>query len=193
MTIALDDRFLATAARNWWALALRGVLALLLAIAAFLLPGVTLASLVLLLAAYFILDGILALASGFRAARREDRWWPFLLEGVLDLAAGSLALLWPAVTVLALVSLLAVWSILTGAVMLYGAYRGYRGRGRWLLALNGAVSVLLGLAIIAFPAAGALTIAWLVALYALLFGLGMLALAFRLRGLQPRVLELRNP
>jgi uncharacterized membrane protein HdeD (DUF308 family) len=184
MTLAADDRFLAIVARNWWALALRGGLALLLAIAAFLLPGVTLASLILLLAAYFILDGVLALISGWRAARRDGRWWPFLLEGVLDLVAGAIALLWPAATLLALVALLAGWSILTGAVMLYGAVAGYRGRGRWLLALNGAISVLLGLAIILFPAAGALTIAWLVALYALLFGVGMLALAFRLRRLQ---------
>jgi uncharacterized membrane protein HdeD (DUF308 family) len=186
MTLAADDRFLAIVARNWWALALRGVLALLLAVVAFLLPGLTLASLILLLAAYFIIDGVLALISGWRAARRDGRWWPFLLEGVLDLIAGAIALLWPAATLLALVVLLAAWSILTGAVMLYGAFGGYRGEGRWLLALNGAISVLLGVAIIVFPEAGALTIAWLIGLYALLFGAGMLVLAFRLRRLQER-------
>ena len=184
MTIGGEDRFIAVVARNWWALALRGGLALMLAIAAFLLPGVTLASLILLLAAYFILDGVLALISGWRAARRDGRWWPFLLEGALDLIAGAIALLWPAATLLALVALLAAWSILTGAVMLYGAFGGYRGRGRWLLGLNGALSILLGVAIVVFPAAGALTIAWLVGLYALLFGAGMLALAFHLRKLQ---------
>jgi uncharacterized membrane protein HdeD (DUF308 family) len=184
MTFAADDRFIAIVARNWWALALRGVLALLLAVVAFFLPGLTLASLILLLAAYFIIDGVLALISGWRAARRDGRWWPFLLEGVLDLIAGAIALLWPAATLLALVVLLAAWSVLTGAVMLYGAFGGYRGEGRWLLALNGAISVLLGVAIIVFPEAGALTIAWLVGLYALLFGAGMLVLAFRLRGLR---------
>jgi uncharacterized membrane protein HdeD (DUF308 family) len=184
MTLAADDRFIAIVARNWWALALRGILALLLAVVAFLLPGLTLASLILLLAAYFIIDGVLALISGWRTARRDGRWWPFLLEGVLDLIAGAIALVWPAATLLALVVLLAAWSILTGAVMLYGAFGGYRGEGRWLLALNGAISVLLGVAIIVFPEAGALTIAWLVGLYALLFGAGMLALAFRLRKLQ---------
>jgi uncharacterized membrane protein HdeD (DUF308 family) len=68
--------------------------------------------------------------------------------------------------------------------MLYGAFGGYRGQGRWLLALNGAISVLLGVAMIVFPEAGALTIAWLVGLYALLFGAGMLVLAFRLRRLR---------
>ena len=184
MTFAADDRFIAIVARNWWALALRGVLALLLAVVAFLLPGLTLASLILLLAAYFIIDGVLALISGWRAARRDGRWWPFLLEGVLDLIAGAIALLWPAATLLALVVLLAAWSILTGAVMLYGTFGGYRGQGRWLLALNGAISVLLGVAMIVFPEAGALTIAWLIGLYALLFGAGMLVLAFRLRRLR---------
>jgi uncharacterized membrane protein HdeD (DUF308 family) len=127
MAFATDDRFIAVVARNWWALALRGVLALLLAVVAFLLPGLTLASLILLLAAYFIIDGVLALISGWRAARRDGRWWPFLLEGVLDLIAGAIALLWPAATLLALVVLLAAWSILTGAVMLYGAF-GVEGR-----------------------------------------------------------------
>ena len=184
MAFAADDRFIAVVARNWWALALRGALALLLAVVAFLLPGLTLASLILLLAAYFIIDGVLALISGWRAARRDGRWWPFLLEGVLDLIAGAIALLWPAATLLALVVLLAAWSILTGAVMLYGAFGGYRGQGRWLLALNGAISVLLGVAMIVFPEAGALTIAWLVGLYALLFGAGMLVLALRLRRLR---------
>jgi uncharacterized membrane protein HdeD (DUF308 family) len=184
MAFAADDRFIAVVARNWWALALRGALALLLAVVAFLLPGLTLASLILLLAAYFIIDGVLALISGWRAARRDGRWWPFLLEGVLDLIAGAIGLLWPAATLLALVVLLAAWSILTGAVMLYGAFGGYRGQGRWLLALNGAISVLLGVAMIVFPEAGALTIAWLVGLYALLFGAGMLVLALRLRRLR---------
>jgi uncharacterized membrane protein HdeD (DUF308 family) len=184
MSTTLDDRFLSTFSRNWWAIAVRGVLAIVLAIAAFFLPGLTLASLVLLLAAYFILDGIFALVAGFRAASRDERWWPFLVEGAIDLAAGAVAVIWPAITVLALVVLLGAWSILTGLVIVYGAVRGYRGRGRWLLAANGVLSVLLGVAILLFPAAGALTIAWLVGFYALLFGVGMVILAYRLRRLE---------
>jgi uncharacterized membrane protein HdeD (DUF308 family) len=177
----LTQRFVATFTRNWWAIALRGVLGIVLGIVAIVLPAVTIASLVLLLGAYFLLDGIFALISGFRAVRHDERWWPFFLEGLLDLLAAAIAFLFPVATILALVALVAAWSILTGAVMLYGALRGYRGHGRWLLALNGAVSVLLGIAIVLFPAAGVLTIVWLVGLYALLFGAGMLALAFWLR------------
>ena len=112
------------------------------------------------------------------------------LEGLLDLAAAAIAFIFPVATVLALVALLGAWSILTGGVMLYGALRGYRGHGRWLLAVNGALSVLLGIAIVVYPAAGILTIAWLVGLYALLFGAGMLALAFWLRSQRGRPTDL---
>ena len=177
----IADGAFATLAHNWWAIALRGAVALLLGIAAILLPGVTLAGLVLLLAAYFIADGVFALISGLRAARHGGRWWPFLFEGLLDLIAGAVAFLWPAITILVLVALLAVWSILTGAIMLFGAIGGYRGHGRWLLGINGALSILLGVAIVVYPAAGVLTIIWLIGLYALLFGIGMLALGFHLR------------
>ena len=125
----MTQRFVATFTRNWWAIALRGVLGIVLGIVAIVLPAVTIASLVLLLGAYFLLDGIFALISGFRAVRHDERWWPFFLEGLLDLLAAAIAFLFPVATILALVALVAAWSILTGAVMLYGALRGYRGHG----------------------------------------------------------------
>jgi len=179
MTITVEP--IATLARNWWAIALRGAIALLLGIAAILLPIATLAGLVLLLAVYFIADGIFSLIAGFRTSRHDERRWPLLLEGILDLIAGVIAFLWPVITILVLVALLSVWSIVTGAVMLYGAIRGDHGHVRWLLGINGVLSILLGIAIVIYPAAGVLTIAWLVGIYALLFGIGMLVLGFRLK------------
>jgi len=60
--------------RNWWALALRGVFAILLGLAVFVLPGVTLAVFVALFVAYAIVDGVLAIIAGVRAAERHERW-----------------------------------------------------------------------------------------------------------------------
>lgn len=85
-------------ARNWWVMALRGVCAVLFGLIALLLPGVTIASLVLLFAAYMLFDGVFAIVAGVRAATRRERWWPFILEGVIDLAAGVVAVVAPTAT-----------------------------------------------------------------------------------------------
>src|SRR2546425_9579642 len=74
--------------RNWWALALRGVLAILLGVAVVVLPGVTLAALVVLFGAYALVDGVLAIIAGVRAAERHERWWSPVLKGLAGIAAG---------------------------------------------------------------------------------------------------------
>src|SRR5947209_6719899 len=84
--------------RNWWALALRGIFAVLLGLAAFVLPGVTLAVLVALFGAYAVVDGVLTIIAGIRAAERHERWWSPILKGLAGIAAGVLAFVWPAPT-----------------------------------------------------------------------------------------------
>src|SRR5881296_4494466 len=88
--------------RNWWALALRGIFAVLLGLAAFVLPGITLAVFVALFGAYAVVDGVLAIIAGVRAAERHERWWSPVLKGLAGIAAGVLAFVWPALTALAL-------------------------------------------------------------------------------------------
>ena len=95
--------------RNWWALALRGIFAVLMGLAAFVLPGVTLAVLVALFGAYAVVDGVLAIIAGIRAAERYERWWSPILKGLVGIAAGVLAFVWPALTALALLYLIAGW------------------------------------------------------------------------------------
>ena len=97
--------------RNWWALALRGVFAILLGLAAFVIPGVTLAVFVALFGAYAIVDGVLAIIAGVRAAERHERWWSPVLKGLAGIVAGVLAFVWPALTALALLYLIAAWAI----------------------------------------------------------------------------------
>lgn len=171
-------------ARHWWALALRGALAILFGVIAFLLPGITLYVLVLFFGAYALLDGICALVAAFRFGSRDERWWPLVIEGVCGIVAGVLTFLWPSITAVALIYLIAVWAILTGILEIAAAVHLRKViEGEWLLGLTGVLSVLLGIFLILMPGAGLLAWIWMVGAYALLFGILLLVLAFRLRGL----------
>lgn len=174
---------LATAlARNWWAIAIRGVLGILFGLVALFLPGATMLSLVLLFAAYVFVDGIFAIVSAVRAARVGERWGLLVLEGVVDIATAVIAALWPGITVIAFVLLIAAWAILSGGLMLGAAFRlsGFDGRG-WLI-LGGLVSLVYGAVLIIAPIIGAVVLTWWLGAYALIFGVALLVFGFRLRG-----------
>ncbi len=166
--------------RNWWAVALRGVAGILFGLVALLRPGVTLAALVLLFAAYVFVDGVFTIIAALR--RTERRWWVMLLEGVADIAVGIVTVLWPGITALLLLYLIAVWAIVTGALEIATAIRLRTViRGEWLLPLAGIASLLFGLLLLVFPRAGALAIVLWIGAYVLVFGVVLVVLAFRLR------------
>jgi uncharacterized membrane protein HdeD (DUF308 family) len=169
-------------ARNWWAVALRGVFTILFGLAALALPLTTIASLILLFAIYMLVDGVFAIVAGLRAAAQHERWGLLIFEGIVDLVTGVVAFLLPGLTVLVVVTLLGVWSVVTGALMLTAAFRLHGGHGRWWLALAGVVSLVWGVLLWLSPIAGALVLTWWLGGYALVFGVLMLVLAFRLRG-----------
>jgi uncharacterized membrane protein HdeD (DUF308 family) len=169
-----------TLAANWWALALRGLVAILFGLLTFFLPGITLVTLVLLFGAYALVDGVFNVIAFFRDVAHH---WALLIEGVVGIIAGVLTFSWPAITALALLFLIAFWAILTG---IFEIVAGIRLRktitGEWLLLAMGVLSLLFGLLILFAPGAGALAIVLWIGAYALVFGIFLLALAFRLRG-----------
>jgi uncharacterized membrane protein HdeD (DUF308 family) len=167
--------------RHWWALALRGAAALIFGVLAVLWPGMTLTALIWIFAAYLLADGIFALIAGLGSAQRGARWWPLAFEGVLDLAAGAIAFLWPHIALVTFLYLAAVWAILTGLALLAVALWLQRTQGEPLFLLGGLLSVALGLVVLFWPMAGALALAWSIGAYAILFGAAMLAIALRLR------------
>jgi uncharacterized membrane protein HdeD (DUF308 family) len=170
-------------ARNWWAVALRGVLAILIGVFAFLSPGAMLASLVLLFAAYSFVDGVFSIIAGLRAAQRHERWWPLALEGLVSILAGALALMFATLFAVTVLYLISAWAIVTGLFRIAAAVRLRREiQGEWLLILNGALSVALGVILALFPGPGLVTLAWLLGFYAIVFGVILVALAFRLKG-----------
>ena len=137
----VSDAMSAALAHNWWAIALRGVFAIVFGIVALLLPGVTMLALVLLFAAYMLLDGIFAIIAGVRAARRQARWGWLIVEGAVDLIAAAIAIVWPLVTVIAFVFLLGAWAIVSGMILFGASFRLHIAHGRWLMALAGGISV----------------------------------------------------
>jgi uncharacterized membrane protein HdeD (DUF308 family) len=181
---ASNDAMAGILAQNWWVVALRGVFAILFGLCAIFLPGATLAALVLLFAAYMLVDGIFAIAAGIRATRRGERWGLLILEGIADLIAAAIAFFWPLATIVAFVFLMGAWAIVTGVLLTSAAFRLNLAHGRWLMALGGIVSVLWGFLLLLSPIAGAIVLTWWMGGYALFFGGVLLALAFRLRRLR---------
>jgi uncharacterized membrane protein HdeD (DUF308 family) len=166
-------------ARYWWVLALRGVLAVLFGLFAFFVPGITLLSLVLLFGAYVLLDGIFDLVA---ATRSPSHHWALVLEGIVGIIAGILTFFWPGITAMVLLYLIAFWAIFTGVLEIIAGIRLRQVLSDeiWLI-LMGVLSLLFGLFILIFPSAGALAVVYWIGAYALLFGIMLLALAFRLR------------
>ena len=170
-------------ARNWWALALRGLAAILFGVLAFAWPGITLFVLVLFFGAYMLVDGIFAIVAAVRVAGEEDRWWLLLIQGILGVLAGLVAFFWPGLTALALLYFIAAWAIVTGIMEIVAAIRLRQEiEGEWALGLSGLLSVIFGILLVVLPApAGLLSLVWLVGAYAVATGVLLLILAFRVR------------
>jgi uncharacterized membrane protein HdeD (DUF308 family) len=179
---ALQTRAMnAVLSRNWWVVLLRGSAAILFGLVTLFWPGITMLSLVAVFVAYALVDGAFAIASAVRAARRHERWGLLVLNGIVSIAAGVVALLWPGITVLAFVMLIAAYAILSGAFMFVSAFRLNVDHGRVWLALGGLASLAFGILLVLAPLAGAVVLTWWIGAYALIFGCFLLILAFRLR------------
>jgi len=167
-------------ADSWWAVGLRGVVGILFGLICLLTPGIALGAFVILFSAYMLVDGVFAIISGIKAARSGERWGLLILEGIVDIAAGVVAFLWPLITVVALTWLVAIWAIVSGALMLSAAFTLNIDHGRWWLALGGIASVIFGILLVIEPLVGAVVLTIWIGAYALVFGVFLLILAFQL-------------
>lgn len=173
---------LAEMGRNWWVFLVRGVAAILFGIGAFVWPGLTLAVLVYLFGAYALLDGIVSIVAGIRARDEVERWWMMILVGIAGIVVGIMTFVWPGITALVLLYFIAGWAIVTGALEIAAAIRLRKEiEGEWALIVGGVASVIFGALLIAMPGAGALASIWIIGSYAIIFGILMIMLAFRLR------------
>ncbi len=167
-------------ARHWWVIGLRGLAAILFGVLAFVWPGMTLAVLVLLFGAYALVDGVLTLLAAFRGGVQHRI--VMLVEGVVSVLAGLAAFVWPGLTALVLLYIIAFWAIVTGVLEIVAAIRVRRAISNELgLVIGGVLSVVFGVVLLIAPGAGALAVIFLIGAYAVVFGIALLGLAWRLR------------
>lgn len=167
---------------NWWLLALRGLMAILFGVLAFIWPGATLLTLVWLFGAFALVNGILSLVLAARTPKGYPKVGSLILGGLLGILAGLLAFIMPGITALGLIILIAAWAIATGVMELVAAVRLRKIiTNEWLLILAGIASVGFGIILLIQPAIGALALVWWIGAWALIFGILTLILAFKMR------------
>jgi len=169
-------------AQNWWALVIRGVAGVLFGIGALVWPPAAVAALVLLFGAYALVDGIFNIVAAVHAPREGRRWGWLMVSGVIGIATGLITFFFPGITALALVVLVASWSVVTGVAVIVAAIRLRKQiRHEWLWILSGLLSVAFGVLLFLLPAAGAVALAIWIGAYMLVFGALLIAFGVRLR------------
>jgi uncharacterized membrane protein HdeD (DUF308 family) len=171
--------------RNWWLVALRGALAIVFGIAAFVWPGPTLAALVILFGAYAFVDGIFAIATGISGgALSSGSRWSLVLGGIAGVIVGLVTFFYPNITAVVLLYFIGAWAIITGILQVVAAIELRQViNDEWLLIFSGILSVIFGVLVFVYPGASALSILWLIAIYAVVLGIALVALGFRMKSL----------
>jgi uncharacterized membrane protein HdeD (DUF308 family) len=177
-----DREMVRNLAQNWWALVIRGVAGVLFGIGALVWPPAAVAALVLLFGAYALVDGIFNIVAAVHAPREGRRWGWLMVSGVIGIATGLITFFFPGITALALVVLVAFWSVVTGVAEIVAAIRLRKQiRHEWLWILSGLLSVAFGVLLFLLPAAGAVALAIWIGAYMLVFGALLIAFGVRLR------------
>jgi uncharacterized membrane protein HdeD (DUF308 family) len=178
----LEQQVVDQIGRHWGWVALRGVVAILFGFMAMFMPAITLSALVMVWGAFALVDGVLALIAGFRIRDHGKPLWALVIVGLLGVAAGIVTFLWPGLTALLLLYIIAVWAVVAGVFQVIAAIRFRKAiHNEWLLGLSGLVSVLFGGMLIMQPGAGALALVWVIGIYAVFFGILLQDFSFRLK------------
>lgn len=158
---------------------MRGVLTVVFGLLALFLPAITLGVLVLVFGIYALAEGIVLAAMSFNR-RNAEHWWITLLQGIAGIAAGILTFVWPAITAVVLLAIIAVWATVTGILEIVGAIRLRKEiKGEWLLVMSGILSLIFAYILISNPAAGAVALVWVIGVYAVAFGILQMLLGAR--------------
>ena len=178
----MDTTLLRSLGRVWWLILLRGIAAIAFGLLAWTWPGATLITLTLFWGAYALIDGVAALWGGWQTKQAGRPMWQIVVIGVVGIAAGIFTFVAPALTAIALLTLIAAWAIVNGVFQIAAAIRLRREiANEWLMILSGALSIVFGGLMIANPGAGALAVLWLIGGFAVAYGIVLVVLSFKLR------------
>jgi uncharacterized membrane protein HdeD (DUF308 family) len=168
--------------KSWWLVLLRGIAAIVFGVLAFVWPGLTLLTLVLLYGAYALVDGAFALIAAFTGGAKPVPTWWLIVVGLAGIAAGLATFLWPGITALVLLVFIGAWAIVHGIFEIIGAIKLRKEiDNEWWLILAGAMSVIFGIIVLVAPGAGALGLVWAIGAYSVVFGILLVGLSLRLK------------
>ena len=171
---------------KWWTFVARGIFAILFGVLTLILPELTLIVLVLMFGGFVLIDGLFTIILSLTRQRDFDRWWWALIEGLFGIILGIVTFIWPGITGFVFLMLIVAWAIVTGILEIGAAIQLRRViENEWLLAFSGLISIGLGVAILIWPGAGAVALAWLIGIYAILFGITLIVLGIRLKNWEP--------
>lgn len=168
--------------KNWWSLTIRGLAAILLGALTLIWRHMTIDTVALFFATYAVFDGLVAIAGAVRAAEEHERWHVLMIEGIVGVVAAILLFSVPGS--LSTIYVIAGWALLTGVLELLASVQLRQHiPGEWLFATSGVASLVLGIVMVSLPLAGVLTVAVWIASYALIFGVLLLGLGYKVRSL----------
>ncbi|MDM7487836.1 HdeD family acid-resistance protein [Rhodococcus sp. GXMU-t2271] len=178
-----NDQFSPLFKQMWWLVLIRGILAVLFGVVALVWPGITVWALVVVFGIYAIVDGVVLVYHSIRDRARLDGWGWWLAMGLVSIAAGIVALVWPAATALVVLYIIAFYAILFGVTGIIGAlsFRKVPNSGWGWSLFAGILAVLLGVVLLIFPGSGIISLIWLLGIYAILFGVLLIVVAFQVR------------
>jgi uncharacterized membrane protein HdeD (DUF308 family) len=169
-------------ARNWWAFAIRGLIAIIFGVIAIFFPATAFLSLVLVFGIFVLVDGIFSIVAVFVSGAHSESWWWLVIEGAFGILIGILTLIQPAAMAFAWIFVIAAWALVTGILEIFTAIRLRKtiANEGWMI-VSGVLSVLFGILVTISPQSGAFAIGLIIGIYALMFGITLLMIAFRLR------------
>jgi len=172
--------------KNWGLFTLRGLLAIIFGILIVIWPSTSILALVIFFGAYVLVEGIflLIISAAFKGGGGDRAW--IIFSGIVGIAAGIMTFVWPGITAVVLLYIIAIWALITGIFQLIFAFVIPINTGnRMLLGLAGAFSIILGIFLVARPGQGALTVVWIIGLFAVMFGVYQIAVGIFLKALRP--------
>lgn len=168
--------------RSWWVLLVRGLAAIVFGVLTWMQPAASAVALLVIFGAYVLVDGALGVYGAIKNRHQSSQWWVMLIWGLAGVIVGVLTVINPAITGLVLTIYIGVWAVVTGVMQIIAAMRLRKEiEGEWLLVLSGLLSVVFGGFVLSQPMAGMMAMVWVIATYAVIFGVLMILLAFRVK------------
>lgn len=173
---------LSSLTRNWWTFLLQGLFAIIFGVLVLVWPASALLALVYLFGAFAMVDGVCTVAAGITFRSSMPRWWVALLQGLVGILIGFMTLFWPQITWMVLLAFIATWAILSGVLeVVLGVQVRKAIPGEWMMIAGGILSILLGVLLMVFPAAGSLGLVLTIAIFAIVDGIRGIVFSARLQ------------